>query len=175
LVGLYMSVPLTAAAQNYVAKNVKVNLFSSTPLEDIKAGNVKAVVVLVGKTREIVVQVPIKDFEFDRKLMQEHFNENYMESDKYPFAKFKGTIEQQIDFSEDGVYDVKVAGILTVHGVDQTRSIAGKVIISGRTVQILSDFKVACADHRIKIPTLIITKIAEVINIKLDGRLNLVK
>jgi hypothetical protein len=175
LVGLCMSVPLTAAAQNYVAKNVKVNLFSSTPLEDIKAGNVKAVVVLVGKTREIVVQVPIKDFEFDRKLMQEHFNENYMESDKYPFAKFKGTIEQQIDFSEDGIYDVKVAGILTVHGVDQTRSIAGKVIISGRTVQILSDFKVACADHRIKIPTLIITKIAEVINIKLDGRLSLVK
>lgn len=166
---------LSAAAQNYMAKNVKVGLFSSTPVEDIRAVNVKAVAVLVGKTREIVVQVPIKDFEFDRKLMQEHFNENYMESDKYPLAKFKGIIDQQIDFSKDGVYDVKVAGTLTVHGVDQPRSISGKVIVSGGSVQILTDFKVACADHRIKIPTLIITKVAEVIYIKLDGQLSVVK
>jgi len=172
---LFMLVQLSASAQNYMAKSVKVRLFSSTPVEDIRAVNVNAAAVLVGKTREIVVQVPIKGFEFDRKLMQEHFNENYMESDKYPLAKFKGTIDQQIDFSKDGVYDVKVTGVLTVHGVDQARSIPGKVIVSAGAVQILTDFKVACADHRIKIPTLIITKVAEVINIKLDGQLSLVK
>lgn len=172
---MFMLFQLSAGAQNYMAKNVKVRLFSSTPVEDIRAVNVKGAAVLVGKTREIAVQVPIKDFEFDRKLMQEHFNENYMESDKYPLAKFKGTIEQPIDFSKDGVYEVKVTGILTVHGVDQPRSISGKVVVGGGMVQIFTDFKVACADHRIKIPTLIITKVAEIINIKLDGQLSPVK
>ncbi len=173
--GLFVLVQLSASAQNYMGKNVKVRLFSSTPVEDIRAVNVKAVAVLVSKTREIAMQVPIRGFEFDRKLMQEHFNENYMESDKYPFAKFKGTIDQQIDFSRDGAYDVKVTGILSVHGVDKPRTIPGKVVVNGGSVQISADFQVACADHRIKIPTLIITKVAEVINIKLDGQLSLVK
>lgn len=172
---LFLLVQLSADAQSYIGKNVKVRLFSSTPVEDIRAVNVKAAAVLVSGTREIVVQVPIKGFEFDRKLMQEHFNENYMESDKYPSAKFKGIIDQQIDFTKDGTYDVTVKGVLSVHGVDKPRSITGKLIINGGVLQIGTEFKVACEDHRIKIPTLIITKVAEVINIKVDGQLNILK
>lgn len=163
---------LSVSAQSYVGKSVKLSLFSSTPVEDIKAVNVKGTAVLVGNTREIVVQAPIKGFEFDRKMMQEHFNENYMESDKYPMAKFKGTIDQVIDFTKDGEYNVTVNGTLTVHGVDKIRSIQGKVIVKDGAVQILTEFKVPCADHKIKIPTLIITKVAEIISIKVDGKLN---
>ncbi|TKC65300.1 YceI family protein [Pedobacter hiemivivus] len=166
---------LSAIAQSYVGKGVKLSLFSSTPVEDIRAVNVKGTAVLVGNTREIVVQTPIKGFEFDRKLMQEHFNENYMESDKYPMAKFKGMIDQVIDFTKNGEYDVTASGKLTVHGVDKMRSIQGKVIVKDGAIQILTEFKVPCADHKIKIPTLIITKVAEVISIKVDGKLNLAK
>lgn len=170
---LLLSVQLSAIAQSYMGKTVKVRLFSSTPVEDIRAVNVKAVAALIGKTREIVVHVPIKSFEFDKKLMQEHFNENYMESDKYPIAKFKGTIDQQIDFTKNGTYDVNVTGVLSVHGVDKPRSIVGKLVVNGNVLQIITAFKVACVDHKIKIPSLVITKIAEVINVNVDGQLNL--
>lgn len=172
---LFILVQLSASAQNYSAKNVKVRLFSSTPIEDIRAVNVKAIAVLVSKTREIVVEVPIRSFEFDKKLMQEHFNENYMESDQYPTAKFKGIIDQQIDFTKDGTYNVSVTGKLTVHGVDQQRNISGKLLVNKGVLLISTAFKVACVDHKIKIPNLVITKVAEVININVDGQLNLLK
>ena len=142
--------------------------------KDIRAASTSGTAAIVGRTREIVVQVPIKSLEFDRKLMQEHFNENYMESDKYPQAKFKGSIDQVIDFTKDGNYDVS-ATKFSVHGVDKTRTIPGKLSIKDGIVQIYTEFKVACADHKIKIPTLIVTKVAEVINIKVDGKLNPVK
>lgn len=163
------------AAQTYTGKNIRVGIFSSTPLEDIKAVTDQASGVIIGKTKEIVIQVPIKTLEFDKKLMQEHFNENYMESDKYPYAKFKGAITQQIDFSKDGDYTVVVNGTLAVHGVDQKRSIPGKISIKNGMMQISTEFKIACADHRIKIPKLVFTKIAEQISIKVDGKLNLLK
>lgn len=164
-----------ASGQNYMAKNVKLTIFSSTPVEDIRAASLKGSAVLVAGSREIVVQLPVKSLEFDRKLMQEHFNENYMESDKYPLARFKGTIAQTIDFSKNGEYNVTVNGTLSVHGVDKQRSIAGKVTVKDGTLQIQAEFKVACADHKIKIPTLIITKVAEVIEVKVDGKLNQIK
>lgn len=170
-----MLLQLNASAQSYVGRTIKTAIFSSTPVEDIRAVSRSGTAAIVGRTREIVVQVPIKSLEFDRKLMQMHFNENYMESDKYPQAKFKGTIDQPIDFSKDGIYNVSVTGVLSVHGVDKTRTIPGKVSIKDGIVQIFSEFKVACADHKIKIPTLIITKVAEVINVKVDGKLNPVK
>ena len=166
---------VNAMAQSYVGKNIKTAIFSSTPVEDIRAVSQSGTAAIVGRTKEIVVQVPIKSLEFDRKLMQEHFNENYMESDKYPQAKFKGTIDQVIDFTKDGDYNVSVTGVLSVHGVDKTRTIPGKLTIKDGILQIFTEFKVACADHKIKIPTLIVTKVAEVINIKIDGKLNPVK
>ena len=166
---------LNVSAQNYIGKNVKVAIFSSTPVEDIRAASMSGGAVLISKTREIVVQVPVKSLAFDRKLMQEHFNENYMESDKYPLAKFKGMIDQAVDFAKDGTYNVTVNGVLSVHGVDKQRSISGKVIVRDGALQIFTEFKVACADHKIKIPTLIITKVAEVINVKIDGKLNPIK
>ena len=166
---------LNAAAQSYVGRNIKTAIFSSTPVEDIRAVSRSGTAAIVGRTREIVVQVPIKSLGFDRKLMQEHFNENYMESDKYPQAKFKGTIDQQIDFSKDGSHNVSVTGLLSVHGVDKMRTIPGKLSIKDGIIQIFTEFKVACADHKIKIPTLIVTKVAEVISIKVDGKLNPVK
>ncbi|WP_316791748.1 YceI family protein [Pedobacter frigoris] len=175
LSAIFLLLHFHAAAQTYAGKNIRVGIFSSTPLEDIKAATDQCSGVIIGKTKEIAIQVPIKTLEFDKKLMQEHFNENYMESDQYPYAKFKGVIAQQIDFGKDGDYTVVVNGTLSVHGVDQKRSIPGKISIKNGMIQINTEFKVACADHHIKIPKLVFTKIAEQITIKVDGKLNPIK
>lgn len=171
----FLLLQLNASGQNYGSKNVKLAMFSSTPVEDIRSVSTKGTAVLLTKTREIVVQVLVRTFEFDRKLMQEHFNENYMESDRYPLAKFKGTIDQVIDFSKDGIYPVTVNGTLSVHGVDKKRVIPGKIMVRNAEIQLLTEFKVPCTDHNIKIPSLIITKVAEVIDIKVEGKLNQIK
>lgn len=159
-------------AQTFTGKTIKVAIFSSTPVEDIKAASNTGVAVLVSSKQELAVQVNIKSLDFDKKLMQEHFNENYMESDKYPQAKFRGTIEPKIDWTKDGDYTVSAKGVLSVHGVDQPRTITGKISIKNGLVNINSNFDVACVAHQIKIPSLVFTKIAEVIKVTIQGTLN---
>lgn len=159
------------SAQNFTTKNAKVRFFSSTPVEDIKAASDNGVAVLIGKTGSIAFQIPIKSFQFSKGLMQEHFNENYMESDEYPYAKFNGKINQQVDLSKDGEYNVTATGTLIIHGVLKHRTIPGKIRVANGTVQLLAGFEVACADHNIKIPRLVMTKIAEVIKVNIDATL----
>jgi polyisoprenoid-binding protein YceI len=175
LAGIFFAIQLNAVAQTYTSKNIKLALYSSTPLEDIRAATDKCTGVIIKESREIAFQVAVKSFEFDRKLMQEHFNENYMESDKYPQAKFKGLLDQQIDWNKDGIYNVTVTGMLTVHGIDKKRTVPGKISISNGQVEVSTEFKVACVDHGIKIPKLVFTKIAEQINIKVSGKFNQLK
>ncbi|HTM99828.1 MAG TPA: YceI family protein [Pedobacter sp.] len=169
---LGLSSSLQVGAQTYTGKNIKFNIFSSTPIEDIKAVSNTGVAVLLVQKQELSIQVAIKSFEFDKKLMQEHFNENYMESDKYPYAKFKGIIDPKIDWTKDGEYNVTAKGTLTVHGVDQARTINGKITIKNKTASLNATFNVACAAHQIKIPSLMFTKIAEIIQVKIQGNLN---
>ncbi len=161
-----------AFAQNFGSKNSKVSFFSSTPVEDIKAVSNSLTSIVITKTQEIAFQVPIKSFQFAKGLMQEHFNENYMESDKYPYAKFKGTIQQPIDTSKDGEYTVTASGVLTVHGISKQRTIPGKIFVQKGKMRLISSFDVACADHNIKIPTIIIRKVAEIIKVNVDATLS---
>lgn len=161
-----------AAAQNFSTKTGKISFFSSTPLEDIKAASEKLMAIVVSKNGQMAFQVPIRSFTFAKGLMQEHFNENYMESDKYPYAKFKGTLNPKIDLTKDGEYAVTADGTLSVHGVDKRRVIPGKIQVKDGKIRILSNFDVACVDHQIKIPTLVIKKVAEVINVNVDATLN---
>jgi len=161
---------LSALAQtSFTSKEIKVNIFSSTPLEDIKAQALNAVSVIIPKSKQLVFQIPIKSFVFSRSLMQEHFNESYMESDKYPTSTFKGNIVENIDFSKDGIYNVNVKGILNMHGIAKERNIKGLITIKNGKPSIVSNFSVACADHQIKIPSVVFKKIAEVISVTVIG------
>lgn len=155
--------------ETYITKEAKVSLFSETPMENIRAVSNVGQSVIIAANKQVAFQVPIRSFDFERKMMQEHFNENYMESEKYPLAKFKGVIQENIDFAKDGEYPVTVKGILTVHGVDKARSIPGKIIVKNGIVQVQSAFDVACADHQIKIPTIVFNKIAEVIRVNITA------
>ena len=110
---------LANAQSPLITKNSETSFFSSAPLENIEAVNHRTTAALDLAKGEIVVKMLIKHFEFEKKLMQEHFNENYMESEKYPSTLFKGrfTTSNPIDVKKDGTYEVDVTGNITIHGV----------------------------------------------------------
>ena len=155
-----------AGQDTYVCKNAKISLYSEAPLENIDATSTKGTSVFNATTGDLVFQVPIRSFQFEKSLMQEHFNENYMESDKFPQAAFKGKIQEQVDEKKDGTYPVTVKGILDVHGVKQNRTIKGYIRVNNGNVSMASEFMVLCKDHQIEIPQLVFKKIAESIQIK---------
>ncbi|RYU90485.1 YceI family protein [Mucilaginibacter terrigena] len=153
----------------YACKNAVVTLYSKAPIEDIEARTDKGTSVLNTATGELAFSVPIRSFKFDKALMQEHFNENYMESDKYPQATFKGKLTDKVDVTKDGTYPVTASGVLEVHGVKQTRSIPGKLTVANGAISLTSEFTVACKDHKIEIPTLVFHNIAESIRIQVSA------
>ncbi len=153
----------------FITKNAEIRLFSSAPMENIEAVSKNAYGIINVDKGEIQFGVSIRSFQFRKSLMQEHFNENYMESDKYPAAKFKGEINIPIDISKDGVYQVTAVGDLEVHGVTKKRSLPGTVRVSNGKLEIISTFDVKCQDHNIKIPALVFKNIAETIRINLKG------
>lgn len=156
-------------AKVFATKSAELTLFSEAPMENIEAVSKNAYGILNTDNGEIQFGVSIRSFRFKKSLMQEHFNENYMESDKYPAAKFKGKINIPIDLSRDGEYQVIASGDLEVHGVTKKRAISGKIrVIDGR-IEISSAFDVKCQDHNIKIPALVFKNIAETIRITLKG------
>jgi polyisoprenoid-binding protein YceI len=164
-----------ASQDTYVCKNAKISLFSKAPLEDIDATSNTGTSVLNVTTGDMAFSVPIRSFTFEKSLMQEHFNENYMESDKYPNATFKGKIQEKLDVTKDGSYPVNAAGVFEVHGVKQTRTLKGTVTVSKGVVSLASTFIVACKDHNIEIPQLVFQKIAETIQIKVAASYTLYK
>src|SRR5688572_24968778 len=103
----------------YFTKSARINFYSSTPLEDFEAQNKSAVSVLDAKTGSVQFSALIKGFEFENEEMQEHFNDHYLESDKYPKSEFKGQIlnNASVNYKKAGSYPVQVKGQLTLHGV----------------------------------------------------------
>jgi polyisoprenoid-binding protein YceI len=159
---------ILAQAQFYTTTTGKVSFYSKTPVEDIKAENNMVMAILKAETNELAIAITNTSFNFENKLMQEHFNEKYMESDKFPKSSFKGKINETIDYTKDGEYKVTATGILNIHGVEQNRTISGTLIIKDGKVQLKSNFKVKVADHKITIPTIVTAKIAEEIEVTVD-------
>ncbi|MFN4298519.1 MAG: YceI family protein [Thermaurantimonas sp.] len=157
-----------SVAQKYMTRNGYVHFKSNALVDDdVEAVNRSMACALDAQTGEIAFNVLIKNFTFRKALMQEHFNENYMESDKYPKATYKGKIvdHQKIDFSKNGKYKVKLAGTLTIRDIPKNREDEAELEVRDGTIIITSAFGVACADHDIKIPKLVEDKIAKVIDV----------
>jgi polyisoprenoid-binding protein YceI len=155
-----------ANAQNYICRDGETSFFSETPLENIAALNKTVTSVLNIATNEIAVKMVITEFKFKNHLMEEHFNENYMESTKFPNGVFKGKINEVIDWKKNGTFDVTAKGTLNMHGVSKERILKGKLTIKGEDISLLCDFNIPLADHKIDVPTLVIAKIAENIAVK---------
>jgi hypothetical protein len=153
----------------YLCKNATITLYSNAPIEDIKASASTGVSVYNASTGELAFSLSINSFQFEKSLMQEHFNSDYMESDKFPKATFKGKVQQQVDVSKDGAYPVTVTGDLTVHGVTQKRTIQGTITVKNEVITMASEFMVKCADHHITIPSIVFHNIAEIIKMNVSA------
>lgn len=164
---------LTAAdaqAQRYMTRSGRISFFSSTPLENIEAINNEASCVMDAANGDVVMIVPIKSFRFEKALMQEHFNENYMESDQYPKSEFRGKIRNpgSVNFGKDGSYPVTVSGKLTIHGVTRSVSAPGTITVKSGEATAASKFQLRPADYGIKIPSLVAGKIAKEIEVTVN-------
>ncbi|HSG68600.1 MAG TPA: YceI family protein [Bacteroidales bacterium] len=168
---------LTVAGQNYVTKSGHISFYSETPIETIEAHNRAVNSALNPGTGDFVFKVLIKSFEFEKALMQEHFNENYMESDQYPNATFKGKVTNagDIDFGNDGTYDAVVAGELTIHGVSREVEEKGTFTVKAGKIQGNSVFNVLLEDYNIKVPGAVRKQISESIEVTVNVMLEEVK
>jgi hypothetical protein len=171
-------------AQIFTAKSgaTAISFYSEAPLENIEAQNKGAIIVLKASTNEIQVRVTIQNFKFKNALMEEHFNENYMETDKkvevngaptYPnrYAEFKGKINGAIDYAKEGETKVTVTGKLNLHGVTRDVTMEGTMTKKGTEMVILSKFKVKVADYNIKVPSMYVKNIAEEVEVTINSTL----
>jgi len=155
-------------AQNiWTSKNANISFFSSTVVEDIEGKSKTASSALDVKSGNIIFKVYNNSFQFKKKLMQEHFNENYMESDKYPISEFKGKINEQLDISQSGARKVTIEGILNIHGVSKTYRTTADLVMENGGMTAKAVFKVKIADHNIKIPSLVFKNIAEFVDVRI--------
>jgi polyisoprenoid-binding protein YceI len=158
-------------AQKLITKTGHVWFYSKTPVEEIEAHNRQAVSTLDPATGEMVFMMLVKSFEFKRALMQEHFNENYLESDKFPKASFKGKITNldKINFKKDGVYNTEVSGDMTIHNVTKPLTAKGTLEVKGGTVIANAKFLTTAHDWDIEIPTVVEDKIAKQIEVTVEA------
>jgi hypothetical protein len=156
-----LTIVLSVNAQKYMTKNGFIGFYSHTPMEDIKGDNNQAAGILDISTGDMVFQVLIKSFHFERALMEEHFNENYMESDKFPKSSFKGKIINlsSVDFTKNGTYDVTVEGDLTIRDVTNKITAKGTIEVVSGGINANSKFNIVPEDYRINIPGVVREKI----------------
>lgn len=164
---LLMIFCLEANAQQFIGKEGVVTFFSEAPIENIQAFNKKVGAVYNASTSELVFSVKIKDFIFKKKLMQEHFNENYLESDMYPKSTFIGNV---IELKENGF--AKVKGKLNIHGITNNITAEGTLNINKSEAVIKAKFRLKLEDYNIKIPKIVIYNIAEVIDVDVEIKLD---
>jgi hypothetical protein len=150
--GLVFAVTGVFAQDKFFTKTGKVSFYSKASLENIEAHNRSVTAVLDSKTGNLQFSALVKGFEFEKALMQQHFNENYLESTKHPKADFKGQVVNNADvnYTKDGTYNVKVKGNLTIHGETKPVEADGTITVKGDKVQTESDFTVQLADYKIK-------------------------
>jgi len=162
---LFLVVINTAFAQKYISESSTTTFFSSAPLEDIKATNRKARSVFDSDKGDIVFSIPIKDFQFRKSLMQEHFNEKYLESDKFPKSTFSGKVT---GFSK-GISNDKVwaEGTMEIHGVKKNIKVPGKLNFAADKVNLECKFIVKLEDYNVEIPSLLFQNIAEEVEVTL--------
>jgi len=175
LTGLITILTYSLGAQVFVTKNGYIRFFSTTPVENIEAKNNQVNCALDTKNNKLIFKVLIKSFVFEKALMQEHFNENYMESDKIPSASFNGKIANisELNLSKNGIYKVNVEGELNIHGVAKNVKETGTAEVKDGKIRLKAKFTVKPKDYQIKIPAAVETKIAESIEVNVNCNLSL--
>lgn len=161
-----------AIGQKFFSKTGKISFSSAATMEKIEATNSSASTVIDLGSGNMEWAVLIQGFQFEKSLMKEHFNENYMESTKYPKAVFKGKIDNlsDVNLAKDGTYDVKVSGQLEVHGVSKPVTTQGTITVkNGVVTSAYSKLSIALADYGIEIPKLVADNISKTVDISVKA------
>jgi hypothetical protein len=160
----------TDAQTKFSIEKGEVNFTSNAELELIKARSEKVAGLIDPNTQQFAFTIDIKTFRgFNSELQREHFNEKYMESELFPYAKFSGKIIEQIDLTQNNTYEVRAKGELDIHGQKQTRIIKSKITVNNGVLQVESKFIVPLADHNISIPNIVSQKIATEIEVDFNA------
>jgi len=173
---LFASIILSAQTK-FITKNGNIEFYSHTSMEDIKATNNQVASILDIGSGEIIFVVLMKSFKFDRSLMEEHFNENYVESDKFPKANFKGKITnlEDVNFKKDGIYNVTIEGDMTIHGVTNPMKETGTLEIKGENIIGKSKFLLDPQEYNIVIPGVVKEKFANKMEITVEMNYSVLK
>lgn len=163
----FLSAFFSLSAQRYVSENGLISFFSQAPVENIKADNSKVTSLFSAENGTIAFSVPIKEFQFEKKLMQEHFNDKYMESDRFPRSTFAGKVTGY-SMSASGLQSVRAKGKITIHGIVKEIDIPGTFEMKNGNVLIKTKFKVLNKDYGIVIPQLLWKNVSEEIEITID-------
>ncbi|HTA61415.1 MAG TPA: YceI family protein [Bacteroidia bacterium] len=155
-------------AQIYMGKSCVTHFFSKTSMKDIEASSNTAKPVLDAASGSFQMRIQNTSFKFESSFMQEHFNENYMESEKFPFSTFKGKINEKVDYTKDGENKVTCTGTMDMHGITQQITMPGTLTVKGKEISIVSKFKIKPADYKIKVPSLYVKEIAEEIDVDIN-------
>jgi polyisoprenoid-binding protein YceI len=174
ILGLLLITTISGSAQKFITKTGHIKFYSDAPLEKIEANNRQVNSALDIATGNFVFKVLMKSFEFEKALMQEHFNENYAESDKYPDAKFVGKVTNinDLNVGKDGVYNADVAGKLTMHGVTKDITEKGTFEVKQGKITGKAKFNLTIADFKINIPGNVGKNISKTIEVTVDVTLD---
>ena len=167
LIVIGLAVAFLAHAQKFTSDKTYVKFFSDAAIEDITAENTKASSIFNESTGDVVFSIPIKEFEFAKSLMKEHFNEKYMETEQYPKSTFLGTVSGY-QASVTGDQKATATGKLTIHGITREVQIPGTIVNANGTLTMKAKFMVKLADYKIKIPQLLWKNIAEEVEVTIE-------
>ena len=177
LTAVAFSVISLQAQDKFFTKSGKITFESKAPLENIEAHNKSVTTVLDTKNGNMQFAVLMKGFEFDKALMQEHFNENYVESHKFPKAEFKGQVvnNSEINYAKNGTYTAKVKGKLTIKGETRDVETIGTVVVKDGKVVTNSTFNIQLSDYKVEIPKIVKENISNNVKIVVDCALEPLK
>ncbi|MBK8473229.1 MAG: YceI family protein [Sphingobacteriales bacterium] len=167
----WCTLSVSAQAQGkFFTKNGEISFYSKATLERIEAVNKKVTSVLDTESGKLEFSLLMNAFMFEKALMQEHFNENYVESEKFPKSTFKGKVSDisAVNFGKDGSYNVTVSGDLTIHGVTKPVSAKGVIKVAAGKVSAKSTFNIALADYKVQIPAVVKDNISPNIEIRVS-------
>ena len=167
---------VTSQDNLYFTENGSIDFTSDAPLELITAASGQLAGILKLDDRTFSFSIPMSSFEgFNSSLQRTHFNENYLETEKYPKSTFNGKIIEEVDFSQTGEIRVRAKGKMKIHGVELDRIIRCALNISAAKISITSSFTVLLEDHDIKVPSIVQQKIAEEIQVEMEATITPMK
>ncbi len=174
---VFICFKVSYSQEKYFTKTGKIQFFSKTVAENVDATNRSAAVIHDSKTGDLQFAVLMKGFEFKKALMQEHFNREYVESDKFPKAEFKGQIvnNSEIKYTADGTYPAKVKGKLTLHGITKEIETAGTITVKNGKITTAATFNIQLPDYSIKVPAVNRSQISDNIKINVECSLDVLK